>query len=410
MHEALDVRPSTNEPIDVGAVVQPRSLAHDLTFVAPHCALASRVLCNAHADAFMSGLADMEAWDCLASPSETEDPGLITLDSIAGPLSLAIDLAAYPALQIVAHASATTAASKLRNAIASALLAPLLEQMTLARIGAWRVTAIERGASGERIANLALTWLGRRHHVGISAPESTLKVFAQRVDALARKVNHRAGREAWASFGSLPIPGRVTIGRRSVPITALQRLEPGDVLLRVLAPATAAALQSGDRAGFRAHATWGTPGMTRLTAAVRIEGLSLAITEEPFMTDELEQADDDQTPLGHDLPHQHEEGAAAEETGAADERDGTLSDDARALPIGELELPLQFEIDTVALPLAQLAALRRGYVIELRTPVKDARIRLVAHGQTIGHGELVSLGEHLGIRILRMAHGDGSGQ
>jgi len=65
---------------------------------------------------------------------------------------------------------------------------------------------------------------------------------------------------------------------------------------------------------------------------------------------------------------------------------------------------VQFEIDTLALPLSQVAALRRGYVIELDTPVTDARIKLVAHGQTIGHGELVSVGEHLGIRITGMAY------
>ncbi|WP_233836500.1 type III secretion system cytoplasmic ring protein SctQ [Paraburkholderia sp. ZP32-5] len=407
MHEALDNRPSTNEPIDASAAAQPRSLTDALTFVAPNRALASRVLFNAHADAFLRGLADMQAWDGLASPSEAEDPGLITLDSIAGSLHVAIDLAAYPALQIVAHASASATANKLRNAIASALLAPLLDQIALARIGAWRVTAIERGAGSERIANVALTWHGRRHQVGISAPESTLAMFAQRVDALTREAGDH-GHEACTRFGSLPLPGRVTIGKRSVPIAALQRLEPGDVLLRVLTPATAAALQSGDDIGFRAHARWGTPGMTRLAAAVCIEGLTLTITEEPFMTDQLEQADDDQTPLDHDFPDQHDEDAAADQSGATDDRDDTLSDDMRTLPIGELELPLQFEIDTVAMPLAQLAALRPGYVIELRTPVKDARIRLVAHGQTIGHGELVSLGEHLGIRILQMAHGDGS--
>ena len=36
-----------------------------------------------------------------------------------------------------------------------------------------------------------------------------------------------------------------------------------------------------------------------------------------------------------------------------------------------------------------------------------AQLRLVAHGQTIGYGELVTVGEHLGIRIIRMAHRHG---
>src|SRR6202012_2919708 len=77
MYEALDNRPSTNEPIDASTAVQPRSLTDALAFVAPHRALASRVLFNAHADAFLRGLAGMQAWDGLASPSAAEAPALI---------------------------------------------------------------------------------------------------------------------------------------------------------------------------------------------------------------------------------------------------------------------------------------------------------------------------------------------
>jgi type III secretion protein Q len=84
-----------------------------------------------------------------------------------------------------------------------------------------------------------------------------------------------------------------------------------------------------------------------------------------------------------------------------------IDDPADPIRIGELELPVQFEIDTVALPLAQLSTLGPGYVLELPVPVADAQLRLVAHGQTIGYGELVTVGEHLGIRIIRMAHRHG---
>ena len=89
--------------------------------------------------------------------------------------------------------------------------------------------------------------------------------------------------------------------------------------------------------------------------------------------------------------------------------DDLLAPDQQSNPIdiGELDLPVQFEVDTVALPLSQLYALRPGYVLELPTPVAEAQLKLVTHGQTIGYGELVTVGDHLGIRILRMAHGDG---
>jgi type III secretion protein Q len=70
--------------------------------------------------------------------------------------------------------------------------------------------------------------------------------------------------------------------------------------------------------------------------------------------------------------------------------------------ISQLDLPLKVEIDTISLPVAQLSALRTGYVLELPTPLATARIRLVTYGQTVGFGELVSVGDHLGVRVVQL--------
>ena len=72
--------------------------------------------------------------------------------------------------------------------------------------------------------------------------------------------------------------------------------------------------------------------------------------------------------------------------------------------IGELDLPVKIEIDTVALPVAQLSALRAGYVLELPVPVREAQVRLVSYGQMIALGELVAVGDHIGVRIVRMCN------
>ena len=93
-------------------------------------------------------------------------------------------------------------------------------------------------------------------------------------------------------------------------------------------------------------------------------------------------------------------------TGAEPDAQNNWQHDTEDAPldIGLLDLAVQFEIDSVALPLAQLAALRPGYVIELAAPVLDTPVRLVTHGQTVGYGEIVCVGEHLGVRITRMAY------
>lgn len=67
--------------------------------------------------------------------------------------------------------------------------------------------------------------------------------------------------------------------------------------------------------------------------------------------------------------------------------------------IQELQLPVTFELDTARVALKELDAIAPGAVIELDCPLPEAQVRLVCHGQIIGTGQLVAVGENLGIRI-----------
>jgi type III secretion protein Q len=73
----------------------------------------------------------------------------------------------------------------------------------------------------------------------------------------------------------------------------------------------------------------------------------------------------------------------------------------------DLQLPVAFELDTARISLAELAGMQPGYVVELDVPLSDASVRLVCHGQVVGQGQLVMVGDRLGVRIERMggAHG-----
>lgn len=81
--------------------------------------------------------------------------------------------------------------------------------------------------------------------------------------------------------------------------------------------------------------------------------------------------------------------------------------DAPGADVEAIELPVAFEIDTARLSLAELAGIRPGYVIELDTPVTEAVVRLLCQGQVIGTGQLIAVGEQLGVRISRMGLSDG---
>jgi type III secretion protein Q len=312
---------------------------------------------------------------------------------------IALDLRAYPSLAIAAspehdvHATSTStrlsgptsAGLALRQAVAGVLLEPMLAVLTRAGLRAPYVTALRRGRlSAASSAALSFTLHGNCHDVLIATDSDALdQLNAAMRDYLAAPGNSPA------ASAPLTIPGSLIVGIKPLSVLTLESLDVGDVLLRALFPAWNAAWLSAAgtscvTAKPRAIATWGTPGLTRLCAVVELQGRSPVIVKEPNMSEELD-------------PRMIDAGIAV------DPADNPIE-------LGELELPVQFEIDTVALPLAQLASLGPGYIVELPVAAADAQLRLVAHGQTIGYGELVTVGEHLGIRITRMAHRHGTVQ
>jgi len=379
----------------------------------------------------------VEVTDAQSVDSAYADPAVVEL-SVALPvgtasaaLQVALDLQAYPALAIAAWPerdvppqgntqsagapaapmmTSSSADVALRNAVAGVVLEPLLAQLLRFGVKDPRVIAVRRRRLSEGPRSMPRE---SRHEptqalhrdsptqtpvVALSFMHETrrfdlaIRADSRCYDLLDTLLHAQTGTETSIIPAPLPqpdlaIPGRLVIGMKPLPVETLNALDTGDVLLRALFPSFDATLFATDddpslpRSRLRAVAAWGTPGLTRLCAAVELDGQSLVIVKEPNMSEELDPANAD-AGLAIDQPED-------------------------PIRIGELELPVQFEIDTVALPLAQLSALGPGYVVELPVPVADAQLRLVAHGQTIGYGELVTVGEHLGIRIIRMAHRHG---
>lgn len=67
----------------------------------------------------------------------------------------------------------------------------------------------------------------------------------------------------------------------------------------------------------------------------------------------------------------------------------------------ELDIRVEFELGHLHLPLRDLRALQPGYCFEL-TELDRPRIRLVVGGRLIGHGELVMIENHLGVRVTEL--------
>jgi len=403
-----------------------------LRAVAPLAARVTRLVCDAGTAQRLERELAIAAWQATLeassdSNSDTfEQPGVLDLAHPAGPIRVLFDLAEYPALHIAAlpdglrPATPGDTARALRIAVAGVLLEPLLKRLEALGLAGMHVTQLARDIppafnepDPRNCAAFSVTFSldGTRHcaRVLLTAPVIDALEALQAASTVRHThgafATHAASQatQSAPAFADCMVPGRLILGSRRLPVDTLRALEAGDVLLRSL-PASLRALLPGsgrdaheaDEAGAApaagghvapfaqpANATvaWGSPGLMRVHAQVNLEGRRLSLTKEPIMTDELDpvRPDDLLAPDQHSSP----------------------------IEIGELDLPVQFEVDTVALPLSQLYALRPGYVLELPTPVAEAQLKLVTHGQTIGYGELVTVGDHLGIRILRMAHGDG---
>ncbi len=180
-------------------------------------------------------------------------------------------------------------------------------------------------------------------------------------------------------FPQLKIPGRALLGIQRLSIETIYSLREGDILLNGIAPHY--------RTLLNAHAAldavelmWGTPHAKKLRCTGKLEGQMIVIKDTPVISEDIDN----------------------EETTAATGDEEELND------LAQLEVPVRLEVDTVMLPLAQLSALNTGYVIELPIPLSQASVRLTIHGQVIGFGELVAVGEHLAVRINKMAALDDS--
>ncbi|WP_197419544.1 type III secretion system cytoplasmic ring protein SctQ [Burkholderia sp. TSV86] len=353
----------------------------------------TRILCNERLIAYIEACCEIAhlSIEPLDRLPEWQHPALARLSfnvqSSELTVSVGFDLDAYPMLAAAvgddesaaaprtgtvgapqqAMPNAESARSDLRQALARALLEPMLTLLAPCGLSQPRVHAIHRQApAGEHdrhsLLMLSCQALGRGHEFVLHT-DKTIQALERLTPPLPA-----------ARLGPLRLPGRLIIGVKPLAYDTLRALAPGDVILRALHPSLNAKLldaSDGPRAPVFATAAWGAPGFVRLCAAVEFDRQSFVLIKEPVMSNASES----------DL------------TGSADE----------LIHIGELEVPVQFEVDIVKLSLAQLASLRSGYVIELETSVDKAQLRLVAHGQTIGYGEMVTVGEHLGVRILRMA-------
>jgi type III secretion protein Q len=287
-------------------------------------------------------------------------PACLQLHSAHGGLRCVIDLAAHPALE----SAALAAAGHWRAALADALLRPCWTVLTRLGLPALSVAALLTDADATA------------HHAGVAlqlradddAPAPTLfitDIDAGLLDALEAALPPQAGLPDWLE--ALPLGGSAVLAARRATTALLASLRAGDVLLGWRGGMAGSAQL--DRVTLR----WGAARGRHVGAVAAIAGRAVTLATSPTLCLESHPMDHTEHPV---------------------------------TDVAALELPVTLEIVTLAMPLQQIGALLPGQVLELPLALADTRVRLVACGQTLGHGKLVVVGEQLGFQVTTMVHQD----
>ncbi|SDX05384.1 type III secretion protein Q [Collimonas sp. OK242] len=299
----------------------------------------------------------------------------LRLDSAYGVLTALVDLASHPALEMIALDSDR----QRRIALANLWLAPLLEK--LATNGYPQPTVAELTLAGESTLAQGLAF-EFRHASADTFPGVTdfadVVVITDLPLALATLLE-RQWLKVFSNTQVLPalsLPTHLRLRSRNCSQTLLASLRCGDILLGWQPRGNYVRGAPIDNVALR----WGISNGWCAAALASVAAHTITLENKPMTTTYN---------LDNDQPADLEAADAAEP--------------AAQIDVGQLEIPVHLEIVTLNLPIAQIAALEPGCILELPIPVDDAQIRLVSHGQVLAFGELVAIGGQLGLQIHRMA-------
>lgn len=330
--------------------VQVDALARHLPSIQPSAARATRVGFDRRLQRWLSeqaGLAGVQVY-----PGQAPSEGLLLDIACAhGDAGVVLDPAQWPALQMAAGLGD----GALARDVSDALMAPLLSHVSALLPGA-RVRSIGRYSPGVA-TGCAPPCIG--HGQGAV----TLVQLSHSLATHVGGVLHEGVEPDLGRLQALRVPMRVALFERLLRRHRLSELSPGDMVL------SGAAQRTGRH--WRATLKFGLGLIMQAHADIDLDQSNARLTAAPHF------ADDDAV-------------SAAGELSRA------------AVGIEDLQVPVAFEIDSARVSLGELACLGEGSVIELDVRLLDASVRLVCHGQTIGQGQMVAVGEQLGVRIVQM--------
>lgn len=178
------------------------------------------------------------------------------------------------------------------------------------------------------------------------------------------------------AFDELRFALNFCLGRTRISLREVREIRPGDIVSLETFDAKGSALRVVARVG-------GANGR-RLVAIAEGQRITL------------------QPMKGRDMNRDpHPDATATGEDDAFDDNTAPTLDRLDAL-----EVTLRFEVGELSVSLGELKALRPGHVFELPQPLNRSMVRILAHGNVLGKGQLVAVGDRLGVRVSEFAATD----
>ena len=72
------------------------------------------------------------------------------------------------------------------------------------------------------------------------------------------------------------------------------------------------------------------------------------------------------------------------------------------LQLGQLPVDLRFDVGSLKVSVDRLMGLRTGSVFQLEHPLDSETIKIMANGSLVAQGELVTLGDVVGVRVTKI--------
>ena len=218
---------------------------------------------------------------------------------------------------------------------------------------------------------------------------------ARKLSKLAQWVKRCPRVDQMQRFGDIPLFFRIILGQISLSREEYKSLALQDIILL------------NER-----HQCWVVLGK-QLCMLALLEGKRVKIKQkmDDFL-DNLEDLEenlpDEEVPLKQEPTDEEESDASSpEEVVEPEEEEDDFSEEKARNPLENIPVQLLFEAGKKQIALRELGSINPGYTFELDSAV-ERPITIRANGKIIGTGELVEIGDRIGVRILEFTKYDGS--